>query len=191
MVHLAPELPTCAIGDQKRLMQIILNVAGNSVKFMKEGHISITASVARPDSLRDPYAPDFHPVLSDGSFYLAVQVKDTGCGINPQDMPHAFTKFAHPQNAANKLRYGNGLGLAISRRFVTLMQGNIWLESEGAGKGCTATFFVKLGLSNKPNASHRRIAPPVQSKPGAAGPDTSSIANRDRAILPLCYQSIV
>lgn len=74
MVTLAPELPLCAIGDQKRLMQIILNVAGNSIKFTKEGHISITASIARPDSLRDPYAPDFHPVLSYGSFYLVVQV---------------------------------------------------------------------------------------------------------------------
>ena len=74
IVHLSPELPTCAIGDRKRLMQIILNVAGNSVKFTKEGHVSISASIARSDSLRDPYAPDFHPVLSDGSFYLAVQV---------------------------------------------------------------------------------------------------------------------
>ena len=74
MVHLAPELPTYAVGDQKRLMQTILNVAANSVKFTNEGHISITASIARPDSLRDPHAPDFHPVLSDGSFYLAVQV---------------------------------------------------------------------------------------------------------------------
>jgi ethylene receptor len=152
-------------------------------------------------------------------------------------MPHAFTKFAHPQNATNKLCRGNGLGLALSRRytwkdffsyllyqkliyctfvlsslenicspmliyyvfafsgtfrFVTLMQGNIWLESEGAGKGCTATFFVKLGLSdNKPNANLRRIAPPAQLKQGAAGPDTSSIANSDMTILPLCYQSMV
>nr|CAB3463990.1 unnamed protein product [Digitaria exilis] len=141
-----------------------------------------------PDSLRDPYAPDCHPVLSDGSFYLAVQVKDTGCGISPQDMPHTFTKFAHPQNATNKLPGGDGLGLALSRRFVTLMQGNIWLESEGAGKGCTVTFFVKLGLSDKPNANLRRIGHPVQPKQGA---DTSSIANSNMAIVPLCYQSIV
>jgi ethylene receptor len=74
MVHLAPDLPTCAIGDKKRLMQIILNVVGNSVKFTMEGHISITASIANPDSLRDPYPPNFHPGLSDGSFYLDVQV---------------------------------------------------------------------------------------------------------------------
>lgn len=74
MVSLAPELPSCAIGDRKRLMQIMLNVAGNSIKFTKEGHISIAASIARPDSLRDPYASNLHPVPSDGSFYLVVQV---------------------------------------------------------------------------------------------------------------------
>jgi ethylene receptor len=67
MVHLAPDLPTGAIGDQKRLMQIVLNVVGNSVKFTMDGHISITASIAKPDA-------HFHPGLSNGSFYLAVQV---------------------------------------------------------------------------------------------------------------------
>ncbi|KAI4995544.1 hypothetical protein ZWY2020_035447 [Hordeum vulgare] len=47
MVSLAPELPACAIGDRKLLMQIMLNVAGNSIKFTKEGHVSIAASIAR------------------------------------------------------------------------------------------------------------------------------------------------
>ncbi|KAL5203171.1 hypothetical protein ABZP36_014123 [Zizania latifolia] len=178
MVTLAPELPPFAIGDRKRLMQIILNVAGNSVKFTKEGYVSITASIARPDAFRGPHAPDYHQVLSDGSFYLAVQVKDTGCGINPQDMPHTFTKFAHPENAST-WNSGNGLGLALSRRFVSLMQGNIWLESEGAGKGCTATFFVKLGMPEKPNANLRRMVPPLQPNQGAGGPDALNISIMD------------
>ncbi|URE04012.1 Ethylene receptor [Musa troglodytarum] len=145
-VTLAPDLPLCAIGDEKRLMQTILNVAGNAVKFTKEGHISITASVARSDSSRDPRAPEFSPVPGDRHFYLLVQVKDTGCGISPQDLPHIFTKFAHSRNNANKASNGSGLGLAICRRFVSLMEGQIWLESEGIGKGCTATFIVKLGI---------------------------------------------
>lgn len=83
------------------------------------------------------------------------------------------------------------LSFSCAFRFVALMQGNIWLESEGAGKGCTVTFFVKLGLSDKLNANLRRIGPPVQPKQGAAGPDTSLIANSNVAIRPLCYQSIV
>lgn len=143
-VTLAPDLPLCAIGDEKRLMQTILNVAGNAVKFTKEGHISITASVARSDSSRDLRAPEFSPVTSDRHFDLRVQIKDTGCGISPQDLPHIFTKFAHSRNSANKASNGSGLGLAICRRFVNLMEGQIWLESEGIGKGCTATFIVKL-----------------------------------------------
>jgi len=73
-VSLAPDLPLCATGDEKCLMQIILNVAGNAVKFTKEGCISITASVARADSLSDPRVPEFYPVASDGHFYLRVEV---------------------------------------------------------------------------------------------------------------------
>nr|QGT40626.1 ethylene response 1 [Tulipa gesneriana] len=145
-VTLSPDLPLCAIGDEKRLMQTILNVGSNAVKYTKQGHISITATTAKPDSSRDPRAPEFYPVASDGHFYLRVQVKDTGCGISSQDLPHLFTRFAQTQNGANRGCSGSGLGLAICKRFVTLMEGHIWLESDGPGKGCTATFIVKLGV---------------------------------------------
>lgn len=74
LVTLAPDLPLCAIGDEKRLMQAILNITGNAVKFTKEGHISIMASVAKPDSRRDPQPPEFYPIAGDGHFYLCVQV---------------------------------------------------------------------------------------------------------------------
>ncbi|XP_078158281.1 putative ethylene response sensor 1 [Carex rostrata] len=144
-VLLAPDLPVCAVGDEKRLMQIILNISGNAVKFTREGHISIVASVVRSDSLGEFRFPDFHPVATDGHFYLRVQVQDTGCGISPQDLPHVFTKFANTQNGGNRGYSGSGLGLAICKRFATLMEGHIWLESEGLGKGCTASFIVKLG----------------------------------------------
>ncbi|URD96024.1 Ethylene receptor [Musa troglodytarum] len=108
--------------------------------FLKEGHISIT-HLLRSDSSRGPRAPEFSPVPGDRHFYLRVQ--DTGYGISPQDLPHIFTKFAHSRNSANKASNGGGLGLAICR---SLMEGRIWLESEGIGKRCTATFIVKLGI---------------------------------------------
>lgn len=73
-LHLAPDLPVYAIGDEKRLMQTILNVVGNAVKFSKEGSISITAFVAKVESFRDARFPDFIPVPSDNHFYLRVQV---------------------------------------------------------------------------------------------------------------------
>ncbi|KAK9284277.1 hypothetical protein L1049_023447 [Liquidambar formosana] len=152
-LNLAPDLPEYAVGDEKRLMQVILNVVGNAVKFSKEGSISISAFVAKLESLRDSRAPDFFPVPSDNHFYLRVQVKDSGSGISPQDIPNLFTKFAQIQSLATRNSGGSGLGLAICKRFVNLMEGNIWIESEGLGKGCTAIFIVKLGISERSNDS--------------------------------------
>lgn len=73
-LNLAPDLPEYAVGDEKRLMQTLLNIVGNGVKFSKEGGVSITAFVAKSESLRDCRAPDFFPVPSDNHFYLRVQV---------------------------------------------------------------------------------------------------------------------
>ncbi|KAL5996226.1 mitochondrial 2-enoyl thioester reductase [Asimina triloba] len=152
-----PDVPAFGVGDEKRLMQTILNVAGNAVKFTKEGYVKITACVAKPEMLRDPRTPEFYPALSDGHFYLRVQVKDTGCGISPQEIAHIFTKFAHSRNGTKGSQGGMGLGLAICKRFINLMEGHIWLESEGLGKGCTATFVVKLGFSSNPNESRQVV----------------------------------
>lgn len=74
-LNLAPDLPEYAVGDEKRLMQTLLNVVGNAVKFTKEGNISITGFVAKSESLRDSRAPEFFPVPSENYFYLRVQVR--------------------------------------------------------------------------------------------------------------------
>lgn len=73
-LNLAPDLPVYVVGDEKRLMQILLNVVGNAVKFSKEGSISMSAFVAKVESLRDFRSPDFFPMPSDYHFYLRVQV---------------------------------------------------------------------------------------------------------------------
>lgn len=165
--HIASDLPMYAIGDEKRLMQTILNVVGNAVKFSKEGCISISAFVAKPESFRDARIPDFLPVLSDNHFYLRVQVKDSGSGINPQDIPKIFTKFAQNQSLTTRNPAGSGLGLAICRRFVNLMEGHIWVESEGIGKGCTVTFIVKLGIPDRSNEFKLPFVPKVPGNHGS------------------------
>lgn len=73
-LNLSPDLIEHAIGDEKRLMQVLLNVVGNAIKFTKEGGISVSAFVAKSESLRDPRAPDFFPIPSDNHFYLRVEV---------------------------------------------------------------------------------------------------------------------
>ncbi|XP_051125645.1 ethylene receptor 1-like [Andrographis paniculata] len=150
-LSLSPDLPEYAVGDEKRLMQILLNVVGNAVKFTREGGASITAHVAKPDSLRDPRALDFFPILSDNHFYLRIEVRDTGVGINPPDIAKIFMKFVHSQPLAAKNSGGSGLGLAICKRFVNLMGGQIWIDSEGLGRGSTAIFIVKLGIPSRSN----------------------------------------
>lgn len=160
-LNLAPDLPEYAVGDEKRLMQTLLNVVGNAVKFTKEGNISITGFVAKSESLRDSRAPEFFPVPSENHFYLRVQVKDSGSGISPQDIPNLFTKFAQNQAIALRNSSGSGLGLAICKRFVNLMEGHIWIESEGVGKGCTAIFIVKLGIPEPSNDSNLSFIPKI------------------------------
>ncbi|KAJ9672780.1 hypothetical protein PVL29_026131 [Vitis rotundifolia] len=160
---LAPDLPEFAVGDENRLMQIMLNVVGNAVKFSNEGNISIIAFIAKSESLRDSHAPDFFPVHSDNHFYLRVQVKDSGSGIDPQDISKLFTKFAQSQSLAARNSGGSGLGLAICKRFVNLMGGHIWIESEGLGKGSTAVFIVKLGIPECSNESKLPFFPNVSA----------------------------
>ncbi|GAA0139677.1 histidine kinase receptor of two-component system [Lithospermum erythrorhizon] len=152
-LSLAADLPEFAVGDEQRLMQVLLNIVGNAVKFSKEGSVSISAVVVKADSLKDPQAPDFFLLPTDGHFYMHVQVKDTGLGINPQEISNVFTKFAQNQSSLSKNSGGSGLGLAICKRFVNLMEGQIWIESEGLGKGSTAIFTVKLGIPRRSNES--------------------------------------
>ncbi|KAG4213219.1 hypothetical protein ERO13_A01G041500v2 [Gossypium hirsutum] len=165
-LNLAPDLPEYAIGDEKHLMQTILNVVGNAVKFSKEGSISITAIVAKSELLRDSRTPEFFPVPSDNHFYLRVQVKESGVGISPQDIPKLFTKFAQTQSMATRNSGGSGLGLAICKRFVNLMEGHIWIESDGLGKGCTAIFMVKLGIPERLNEPKLPFMPKVPTNHG-------------------------
>lgn len=146
---LSPDLPVFAIGDEKRIMQTFLNILGNAVRFTKEGYVTAVASVAKPESLRDWRVPEFYPISIDGHFYLRVQVKDSGNGITLQDLPHIFTKFTDSRSGTNRSNEGAGLGLALCKRFVNLMDGHIWIESEGIDKGSTATFIVKLGVHDE------------------------------------------
>ena len=73
-LNLGADLPVMVFGDQKRLMQIILNLGGNAIKFTSEGSVSVTATVVEAKLVRERCGSDFFPLSVDGFFFLQVQV---------------------------------------------------------------------------------------------------------------------
>ena len=112
------------VADERKFKQILLNLLSNAVKFTPEGgRIAV-------DARRD-----------DDSIVIAV--RDTGIGIAPEDQDAVFEEFRQVgRNYTNK-QEGTGLGLALTRKFVELHGGRIWLESE-PGKGSTFTFTIPV-----------------------------------------------
>src|SRR5262249_42057 len=109
--------------DERKIKQILLNLLSNAIKFTPEGgRIEVQA------------------VPGDGT--VEVSVRDTGVGIAPEDHEAVFEEFRQVGTADKKVE-GTGLGLALSRKFVELHGGRIWVESE-VGKGSTFTFSLPL-----------------------------------------------
>ncbi|MCO5566437.1 hypothetical protein L7F22_020114 [Adiantum nelumboides] len=170
-LHLDPDLPESAKGDDKRLFQTTLNVIGNAIKFTKEGSVALIVCLEKKDFLRDPRGPEFRVASGDTHFFLRVQVRDTGLGVNPVDIPKLFYQFS--QNDSGPRDYAaTGIGLAICKRFVNLMEGHIWIESQGVGKGSTVTFIVKLHAPDELQDSVQNVPllmPPATSRADFTG----------------------
>ncbi len=114
-------------GDQDRLIQVVINLISNAVKFTDSG--SITCSVARRDN------------------ELVVSVKDSGIGIASADQPKVFEKFKQVGDTLTDKPKGTGLGLPICKEIVEYHGGRIWVESE-PGHGSTFSFTLPiLGFS--------------------------------------------
>ncbi|KAL9228219.1 hypothetical protein vseg_003824 [Gypsophila vaccaria] len=148
VLSLAPNLPVFAVGDQERLMQIILNVLANAVKFTKEGNISVNISKVNRRSFTNWWRRGFFMVPSRNHFYLKVQIKDSGCGFDPQELRQVFNRFVNRQRPPFRF-VSTSLGLPVCKRLLIFMQGDIWVESEGLDRGTTVTFIVKLQKSKK------------------------------------------
>ena len=96
--------------DQTRFKQVLFNLLSNAAKFTKQGSITIS------------YAEE--------GGYLRCSVKDTGIGIKKEDIPRAFSEFIQLNGDLSRETGGTGLGLPISKKFVELQGGSIWIESE-------------------------------------------------------------
>jgi signal transduction histidine kinase/ActR/RegA family two-component response regulator len=128
-VTIAEDIPLMLHGDDMRLAQVITNLIGNAVKFTPEsGQISLRA---------------FLDDETDGVCLLRFLIKDTGIGITEEQKSKLFRSFQQAESSTTRSYGGTGLGLALSKQIVELMEGEIWVDSE-PGIGSTFGFTVRI-----------------------------------------------
>ena len=133
--------------DERKVKQTVYNLLSNAVKFTTDGgSITIGGDVVSQNSAALPVK--IRKGLP-GTEYVLVSVKDTGIGIAKGDQSKIFTEFQQIEEPYSKSYEGTGLGLALSRKLVTLHGGKIWFESKGKGKGCTFYFILPLKILTK------------------------------------------
>lgn len=120
-------LPAVSV-DQKRIQQVFVNIIGNAVKYTREGQVEIKTHVMKENGM------------------LEIRVSDTGIGISSEEKEKLFSRFYRVQSAETEDIRGTGLGLWISKRIVTQMNGDISVESI---KGKGTDFIILLPLAEK------------------------------------------
>ncbi|MDR7334930.1 signal transduction histidine kinase/DNA-binding response OmpR family regulator/HPt (histidine-containing phosphotransfer) domain-containing protein [Kinneretia asaccharophila] len=142
LFDLDPTLPRVLVADALRLQQVLVNLAGNAIKFTTAGEVIL----------------GIHRVAQTTSqATLAFTVRDTGIGIAPEQLERIFTGFTQAEASTARRFGGTGLGLAISRRLVRLMGGDIHVEST-PGRGSCFSFTLGFALPTDAVA-----APPPQA----------------------------
>jgi PAS domain S-box-containing protein len=114
-----------AVADPLKLKQILMNLVGNACKFTERGTVFVRV----------------HPKVLDGREWVLWEVRDTGIGIAPGDLPKLFRSFTQVDPSSTRKRGGTGLGLAISQKLAELMGGRITVSS-ALGSGSTFTLSL-------------------------------------------------
>ncbi|MGA2721322.1 MAG: ATP-binding protein [Bryobacteraceae bacterium] len=140
---LAPDVPEWAAGDGTRLRQVLLNLLSNALKFTSSGEVTLSAKVDRED---------------DAAHLIAIEVRDTGIGIPPEDLHSLFNSFSQVDASISRRYGGTGLGLAITKRLVELMGGAISVESK-PGVGTRFRFTILLPEAQEPRPAQTVVAP--------------------------------
>jgi histidine kinase len=137
-VDIAPDLPPL-LGDEGRLVQVLLNLVGNALQYTPPGgRVRVSAVAGACPAV--PGSRDGQP--GPGSAAVCVSVADSGIGIAPEHLPHVFTRFYRVDRSRSRAGGGSGIGLTIARHLVEAHGGTIRAESPGPDRG--SIFYVTL-----------------------------------------------
>ena len=132
VVSIMPEVPPAVRGDPHHLRQVLINLAGNAVKFTAAGSVTVHVSVQAE---------------TDTNVRLKFSIRDTGIGIAPEAQARIFDSFTQADQSTTRRFGGSGLGTTIAKQLVLLMGGRIGLES---AIGLGSTFWVEIDLEKQP-----------------------------------------
>lgn len=144
--------------DRTRIRQVILNLLSNAARFTEKGSIMVAARLE--------------------SQFVVISVRDTGPGISPEDASRIFEPFQQGSFQQRRDQGGSGLGLSISKQFVELHGGKMWLQSE-PGRGSTFSFRLPVSSPADPTAgAYRWIAGDYEERPSHAEPPDARLERR-------------
>ncbi len=113
------------MADEDRIGQVLLNLLGNALQYTPAGGWARISACIKGD-------------------FVETSVKDSGIGIDPEHIPHVFTRFYRVDKSRSRVGGGSGIGLTVTKHLVEASGGRIWVNSPGAGKGSTFSFTLPI-----------------------------------------------
>jgi signal transduction histidine kinase len=128
-IEMVPHLPAIQ-ADSRKLRQILLNLLSNAIKFTPEAGKIILRVKFHPSIPSEGFCPKVRQLAISPKGYFEIVVQDTGIGIDPKDIEDIFDVFEQVDSSFTRKYQGTGLGLALTKQFVEMHGGVIWVESQ-------------------------------------------------------------
>ena len=190
-LHIDPNIPKHIVGDRDRLLQVLINLIGNAIKFTEPGgRIDLRADL-EPHADTTTTNSSGYPLPPNSQLKLRFSVRDTGIGISPAAQKRIFETFTQADHTVFPNYGGSGLGLAISAQLVALMDGSIAVHSE-VGQGSDFHFCAQFKTTStpvvesepagaaaiEPSASQSELLPPLNILIAEDNPVNQLVATR-------------